>query len=135
MHCIFCDDLARAGELLLADEHAWVLLHPDWSPRGHVMIVARRHVENVSGLAQNEWLAFARTWQRVEQVLLELTGAERAMVLKLGIVTPHLHMHLYPARAGDTREEVFAAFDGRRSEPRDDAFVAELRRRLTLSAR
>jgi hypothetical protein len=39
------------------------------------------------------------------------------MVMKLGIRTPHLHVHLYPFSSNATREEVFAAFEGRLTLP------------------
>jgi diadenosine tetraphosphate (Ap4A) HIT family hydrolase len=51
----------------------------------------------------------ARVWHRAERAL----KAERVMVMKLGIQTPHLHIHLFPFDATATREEVFAAFEGR----------------------
>lgn len=135
MSCIFCEAPLTAGEAVYEDERVLVLLHPDWSPRGHAMVVAKRHVENASALDEEEWLQWTRVWQRVERVLLELTGADRAVLLKLGIVTPHLHLHIYPVPAADSREEVFAAFDGKRGTPRDASFVADLRARLTGDAR
>ncbi|HYI09903.1 MAG TPA: HIT family protein [Thermoanaerobaculia bacterium] len=130
MACVFCTDAATAGDLVYEDEHAFVLLHPDWSPRGHAMVVAKAHVENVSGLEEEAWLHLARVWHRAETVLLEATGAERAMVLKLGIQTPHLHVHIYPVSAAASRDEVFAAFDGKSGEPCDEAFVREVRARM-----
>jgi len=57
------------------------------------------------------------------------------VILKLGIVTPHLHLHIYPVPATDSREDVFAAFDGKRGTPRDARFVEDLRVRLTHDAR
>lgn len=131
MACVFCTDPGAAGELLREDERSWVLLHPDWSPRGHAMVVARRHAENASSLDEDEWLHLARTFRNAERVILAVTGKERAIVLKLGIQTPHLHLHIYPVAADASREDVFAAIDGKRGEPRDDAFVAECRSRLT----
>jgi diadenosine tetraphosphate (Ap4A) HIT family hydrolase len=131
MACVFCTDLHSAGELMTEDEWSWVLLHPDWSPRGHAMVVAKRHAENASSLDEEEWLQLARTFRKAERVILEATGKERAIVMKLGIHTPHLHLHLYPMSASANRDEVFAAIDGQRSEPRDEAFVAECRSRLT----
>jgi histidine triad (HIT) family protein len=130
MNCVFCKDVTVAGELLYEDDQTWVLLHPDWSPRGHAMVVAKAHVENVSALDEAAWLHLARVWHRTERVLLEATGAERAMILKLGIQTPHLHVHIYPVGAAANREEVFAAFDGKRAGVQDDRFVAMLRQRL-----
>ncbi len=95
------------------------------------MVIARAHVENASDLDEERWLALARVWHRAERVLLEVTGAERCIVMKLGIQTPHLHVHLYPVSSAATREQVFAAIDGKAASARDRAFVAELRRRLT----
>lgn len=133
MNCVFCTDAASAGDLVYEDQHALVLLHPDWSPRGHAMVVAKAHVENVSALDEEAWLHLARVWHRAERVLLAATGAERAVILKLGIQTPHLHVHIYPVSAAAMRDEVFAAFDGKRSEPRDESFVEKVRRNLTLA--
>jgi len=105
MPCVFCTDPAQAGELLSEDAHSWVIRHP----QGQTMIVAKRHVENVGGLDEDEWLHLARVWHRTERTL----EAERVMVMKLGIQTPHLHIHLFPFDATASREEVFAAFAGK----------------------
>lgn len=130
MTCTFCSDLSAAGDLVFEDDRVWVLLHPDWSPRGHAMVVAKRHIENASDLDEDEWLHLTRIWHRVERVLLEATGAARAIVLKLGILTPHLHLHIYPMSAAATREDVFAAIEGTSSGPRDETFVAAIRNAL-----
>jgi diadenosine tetraphosphate (Ap4A) HIT family hydrolase len=113
------------------DAHTWVLLHPDWSPRGHAMVVAKRHAENASALDEDEWLHLARVFRETERVLLDLTRTQRAIVLKLGIQTPHLHLHLYPMSETATREEVFAAIDGKRAGTKDEEFVRRCRSRLT----
>ena len=130
MTCTFCSDLSAARGLVFEDERVWVLLHPDWSPRGHAMVVAKRHVENASGLDEEEWLHLARVWHRAERAILDATGAERAIIFKLGILTPHLHIHIYPMSATATREDVFAAIDGTVSEPRDETFVTGIRNAL-----
>jgi diadenosine tetraphosphate (Ap4A) HIT family hydrolase len=130
MTCTFCSDLSDARGLVFEDERVWVLLHPDWSPRGHAMVVAKRHVENASSLDEEEWLHLARVWHRAERAILDATGAERAIIFKLGILTPHLHIHIYPMSAIATREDVFAAIDGKCSEPRDEIFVTGLRNAL-----
>jgi diadenosine tetraphosphate (Ap4A) HIT family hydrolase len=123
MSCVLCEDIASTGDVVHEDPHATVVLHSDWSVLGHAMIVAKTHVENAADLDADEWLHFARVWQRTERVLLENTGAERAIAMKLGILTPHLHVHLYPVSAEATREDVFAAIDGRTRVPRDERFV------------
>lgn len=124
-----------AQSLLFENEAARVVVHPDWSPRGHLMVVARAHVENASSLDEARWLELARVWHRAERALLETTGAERAIVMKLGIQTAHLHVHLYPVAATATREEVFAFIDARRGHPFDAELVVALRGRLTPALR
>ena len=134
MACIFCNEPTQAGEVVFDDDRTMVLLHPDWSPRGHAMVVAKRHAENASNLDEDEWLHLARVFRRTEQILLELTRTDRAIVMKLGIQTPHLHLHIFPVSNEATREDVFAAIEGQRGDAYDGDFVAELRRRLTLDA-
>ncbi|HYC63052.1 MAG TPA: HIT family protein [Thermoanaerobaculia bacterium] len=134
MTCVFCTNPREAGDVVYEDARAWVLLHPDWSPRGHAMVVAKTHVENASQLSDEEWLHLARVWHRAERVLLDLTGQERAIILKLGIATPHLHLHIYPMSARATREEMFDAIDGKHRENRDDDFVSNVTTRLDTSA-
>jgi diadenosine tetraphosphate (Ap4A) HIT family hydrolase len=130
MSCDLCDAIATTGDIVFEDERTVVVLHNDWSVRGHAMIVSRRHVENPSDLDDDEWLHFARVWQRVERVLLQLTKADRAIALKLGLKTPHLHVHLYPVGADTTREEVFAAINMQSRVPRDEAFTLDTIRAL-----
>jgi diadenosine tetraphosphate (Ap4A) HIT family hydrolase len=132
MSCTFCSELHTAGALIYQDDRTWVLLHPDWSPRGHAMVVSKRHVENASSLHEQDWLHLAHIWHHAERVLLDVTGAERAIILKLGIATPHLHMHIYPMSAGATREEVFAAIDGRASVEHDGTFIDAVKRAMSL---
>lgn len=131
MSCVFCTDVHAAGELVFEDARTWVVVHPDWSPRGHVMVVSKQHVENASALEEEHWQHLASVWHRVEKVVLAATGAERAVMLKLGIQTPHLHLHLYPVAQSATRTEVFAAIEGRSGEPADPSFVATLRELFT----
>jgi len=107
--CAFCTAPTRAGEILSEDAHSWLIRHP----QGQWMVVAKRHVENASDLDEDEWLHLARVWHRAERRLREETKAERVMVMKLGIQTPHLHIHLFPFGVEATREEVFAAFERR----------------------
>ena len=134
MSCVFCDDVHRAGDVVAEDARLWIVLHEDWAVRGHGMIVWKRHVENAADLALGDWLHFAATHHRLERALLAATGAERAVILKLGIATPHLHVHLYPVAAALDRAAVMAIIDAKARVPRDEAFVADLRARLDRAA-
>ena len=130
MSCVFCGDVRRAGDVLAEDERLWIVLHDDWAVRGHAMIVWKRHVENIADLAVDDCVHFAITHHRVERALLAATGADRAIVFKLGIATPHLHVHIYPVPAALDRGAIMAIIDAKVCEPRDEAFLAELRSRL-----
>lgn len=130
MPCTFCTNPLSVGEIVFEDDRSLVLLHRDWSPRGHAMVVAKSHIENASSLDEQNWLHLAHVWYHAERAILETTGADRAIILKLGILTPHLHVHIYPMSAAATRDDVFAAFDGKKSEPRDETFVTSIRAAL-----
>ena len=122
--------MPKTGDVVFEDEHTFVVLHNDWSVRGHAMIVAKRHVQNASDLEADEWLHFARVWQHAERILKELANADRVIALKLGLKTPHLHVHLYPVREIATRDDVFDIINMKVRVPRDETFVLDTARRL-----
>jgi diadenosine tetraphosphate (Ap4A) HIT family hydrolase len=128
--CVFCSDRSHAGDIVFEDEHALVVLHEDWSCRGHAMVVAKRHVENVSDLAFGEWAHLSALYARTERVLLDVTGADRAIVMKLGIATPHLHLHIYPVSAALERGEVMQIIDAKVRVDRDEVLVDAVRHAL-----
>jgi len=129
MTCALCGK--PAGDVVFEDEWTRVILHEDGSPRGHAMVVSRHHLENASDLDEEEFVHLARVWHRAERALLDATGAERAIILKLGILTPHLHVHIYPVGSESTREDVFAAIDGKARTERNEQFVEKVKRLLT----
>ena len=95
---------------------------------GHAMVIAKEHVENLSELLDAD--RFMKVYREAERVLLQLTGAGRAIILKLGIVTPHLHLHIYPVSASLDRKAVMDIIDGRVRVARDDSFVTRVRTAL-----
>src|SRR4051794_14856550 len=135
MHCILCDTPEQVGTIVFADERVVVLLHDDWSVEGHALVIARQHVENASGLDPVDAAYFWEVYARAERAVLAAAHVERAMMLKLGIVVPHLHVHIYPFAAAAERAAVFAAFDGTSkaglSDTQKEAFVDAVRRSLS----
>ncbi len=131
MECPLCESLAAAGTIVYQDAHAAVLLHPDEAVAGHAMVVASRHVENVSDLTPEERDHFARVHAAAERALLQITGTDRAILLKLGIQVPHLHVHIYPVRASLDRAAVMTIFDARVRERRDEMFARRVAESLT----
>ncbi len=130
MSCVFCTDVRNAGDVIAEDDKLWIVLHDDWAVRGHAMVVWKTHVENIADLAIDETVHFALAHHRAERALLAATRADRAVILKLGIATPHLHVHIYPVSETIDRTAVMEIFDARVRQPRDGALVAELRERL-----
>jgi diadenosine tetraphosphate (Ap4A) HIT family hydrolase len=107
-----------------------VILHDDWAVRGHTMIVAKRHVENLSDLGDSEAADLLNLARSVEDLLLEQTGADRAILMKLGIQTPHFHLHIYPVSSSLDRAAVMNVIDAKTRVPVDEQFVRILRDRL-----
>jgi diadenosine tetraphosphate (Ap4A) HIT family hydrolase len=134
MTCVLCDEPRTAGELLFEDARVLVILHDDFAVRGHAMVVWKQHVENVADLSLDDYLHFAAIHHRVERALLAATNAGRAILFKLGIATPHLHLHIYPVSASLDREAVMEIIENRVRDSMDDrerqAFINELRERL-----
>jgi diadenosine tetraphosphate (Ap4A) HIT family hydrolase len=130
MSCVFCNDPRTAGEVLFEDNRALVILHTDWAVRGHAMVVWKAHVENVADLTSDESAHFAAIHHRAERALLAATGADRAILLKLGVATPHLHLHIYPVSALLDRAAVMEIIDGRVRDAFDQTLIDELRERL-----
>ena len=115
-----------------------VLLHEDRAVRGHAMVVWKRHVENIADLTAAEAAELMRVYRAAERALLAATGADRAVMLKLGIQTPHLHLHIYPVSSALDRDEVMEIIDGRvrdsLSAEEEAAFINDLRERLLTAA-
>jgi diadenosine tetraphosphate (Ap4A) HIT family hydrolase len=128
MACTFCDE---KHEAVCTDDRCFVMLHDDWAVRGHAMVVWRAHVENLSDLGDDDLAHFAAVHARAERALLALTGAGRAVVMKLGIATPHLHLHIYPVAATLDRKAVMAIIDGKVREEPSAEFVQRLKDVLT----
>jgi diadenosine tetraphosphate (Ap4A) HIT family hydrolase len=134
MTCILCNEPHATGDLLFEDARVLVILHDDWAVIGHAMVVWKAHVENVADLSIDDYLDFAAIHHRVERALLAATNAERAILLKLGIATPHLHLHIYPVSRSLDRQAVMEIIENRVRDSMDDrerlAFINELRERL-----
>ncbi|MBV9493049.1 MAG: HIT family protein [Acidobacteria bacterium] len=129
--CTFCRD--STIDAVWSDARCSVLLHEDSAVRGHAMVVWRTHVENFSDLSEEDALHFARVHRAAEKALLEVTGAERAVLLKLGILTPHLHLHIYPVSSSLDRAAVMAILDAKTREEREADFAEKIRTRIPVS--
>lgn len=118
MECTFCRQLDSAAQryedLLFEDEQVFAFLHEDWSVLGHAVVVWKGHVENLSDLSPTELRQFMAAYHQIEKALLRGAEAVRAVVFKLGLMVPHLHLHIYPISASADRRQVMAAIDGQK---------------------
>ena len=127
--CSLCGDL-NSLDVVFDDGRCAIVLHEDWAVRGHAMVVWKHHVENIADLDDAEAAHLIHVEREAERALLAETGTARAILMKLGLATPHLHIHIYPVPATMTRAGVFDAIDGRSREEYDSAFVTRLRDHL-----
>ncbi|MGA7615696.1 MAG: HIT domain-containing protein [Thermoanaerobaculia bacterium] len=109
--CHFCGYDINRPEVFAESPVALALLSDDHALRGHAVVVAKRHVENLSSLSEQQAGEFVHFFRRVEEALLAVTGADRAILLKLGLQVPHLHLHIYPVSRAATRAEVMDAIE------------------------
>ncbi len=126
MACIFCEQ-KWPGDLVFEDDTVWVVLHEDWAVRGHAIVIPKTHALNLSDLDPRAGMRYSAAYRRAEIILLRETQKERAIMLKLGIVTPHLHLHIFPVSATQDRASVMTMIEGRTHESRDEAFVKQIR--------
>jgi diadenosine tetraphosphate (Ap4A) HIT family hydrolase len=134
VNCILCETPESVGPVVFDDGRLIVLLHNDWAVAGHALVIARQHVQNASDLDPGDATHFWELYARAERAVLAVSGAERAMMLKLGIQVPHLHVHIYPVAGTATRATVFDAFDGKATaelnESQRETFVDAVRSAL-----
>ena len=107
------------------------MLHPDSAVKGHSMLVAARHVENFCDLTDSEIHQLGRVQRVCERALLDVTRTDRAILMKLGIQTPHFHLHIYPVSSSLDRTAVMKIIDGKTRVPVDEQFIRILRDRLS----
>jgi len=65
-------------------------------------------------------MGFLAVLRVAERILLETTGTQRAVLMKLGIQVPHLHLHLFPVSAQAGRDDVFRMIEGQEPDGSKD---------------
>lgn len=129
--CLLCGaNRNKAGELVAGFGDWSLLLHPDSAVRGHAMLVAARHVENLADMTDSEIHQLGRVQKVCERALLDVTHTDRAILLKLGIQVPHFHLHIYPLTRTMTRDDVMRVINAEVSEVREVGFAKAVRERI-----
>ena len=110
--CLFCEIQGGEGEenalFLKRGCHWFVILNLFPYTSGHIMIVAKRHIERLSDIAPEEGEELVELFSLCERALEEAyrpeglnVGANLGASAGAGVVG-HLHFHLCPRWTGDT---------------------------------
>jgi histidine triad (HIT) family protein len=107
-HCTFCDLIHGAGEVSICYEDAEALAFMDIQPvnAGHVLVVPRRHFENLEDVPAELAMHLFRVAARLSPAVKKVAGAEGINVVvnsgaAAGQDEPHYHVHVIPRRAND----------------------------------
>jgi histidine triad (HIT) family protein len=128
MACVFCEIVAGRIPGLAVWESRDYLLLLDIRPiaSGHVLLLPKKHAEDLFLLPEREYGRLLKTARRVAPVLRRATGAQRIGLVVEGFGVPHVHVHLVPVnqagelnpeRAKDTDMEMLRAIQ-KRLKPR-----------------
>jgi len=108
MDCIFCkiiDGEIPAVKVLDKDQ---VIAFMDINPasRGHMLIVPKKHVENIFEISEDDLSAVMNAVKRCAQAVRQALKAEGITVLQLNgkasdQIIPHLHVHIMPRWQND----------------------------------
>jgi histidine triad (HIT) family protein len=104
--CLFCGIVAGAVPAFKVvdtpDGVGFLDIRPVF--KGHVLVVPRPHVPELTGLEKDLLPGFFALVQRVAAAVPEATGAKGTFVAMNNIVSqsvPHLHAHVVPRTKGD----------------------------------
>ena len=108
MECIFCKIVA--GEIpavkVLDEEQALAFMDINPASRGHLLVIPKRHAENIFEISEGDLAAVMKAVRRCARAAKQALKAEGVTVLQLngkasGQVVPHLHVHIMPRWASD----------------------------------
>ena len=103
MDCIFCKIIA--GEIpavkVLDDERVLAFMDINPSSRGHMLVVPKKHAENIFEIPESDLAAVTKAVKRCATAVKEALKAEGVTVLQLNgkasdQIVPHLHIHIMP---------------------------------------
>ena len=132
--CIFCAIVAGLAPAARVFDDEDCLAFMDIQPlaRGHVLVIPKRHAENLFDLEADEAAAVARTAKQLAHALRTVLEPEGLRLFQLngaaaGQTVFHYHTHLLPRNA-DEPDVNPAALRGRK--PADRAELEELAGRI-----
>lgn len=110
-NCIFCKIIA--GEIpchkLYEDERVLAFLDVGPLSEGHTLVIPKGHYLTIDEVSSEDAAAMGRIVPSLSKAIMQATGATSWNLLQnnggaAGQVVPHVHLHLIPRPAGDSRE-------------------------------
>jgi histidine triad (HIT) family protein len=108
MECIFCKIID--GEIpavkVLDDERVLAFMDINPSSRGHMLVVPKKHAENIFEISESDLAAMIKVVKRCATAAKEALKAEGVTVLQLNgkasdQIVPHIHIHVMPRWEND----------------------------------
>jgi histidine triad (HIT) family protein len=108
MECIFCKIIAGEIPAVKVLDEELVLAFMDINPssRGHMLVVPKKHAENIFEISESDLAAMIKVVKRCATAAKEALKAEGVTVLQLNgkasdQIVPHIHIHVMPRWEND----------------------------------
>jgi histidine triad (HIT) family protein len=108
MECIFCKIIDGEIPAVKVLDEELVLAFMDINPstRGHMLVVPKKHAENIFEISEGDLTAVITAVKRCSEAVKEALKAEGVTVLQLNgrasdQIVPHLHIHIMPRWEND----------------------------------
>jgi histidine triad (HIT) family protein len=108
MECIFCKIINGEIPAVKVLDEELVLAFMDINPstRGHMLVVPKRHAENIFEISEGDLTAVITAVKRCATAVKQALKAEGATILQLNgkasdQIVPHLHIHIMPRWEND----------------------------------
>ena len=108
MDCIFCKIID--GEIpavkVLDEELVIAFMDINPSSKGHMLVVPKRHAENIFEIPESDLAATVKAVKRCAKAVKEALNAEGITILQLNgkasdQIIPHFHIHIIPRWEND----------------------------------
>ena len=109
--CVFCRIFAahqdKKNLIFIRQPHAWAVLNLYPYSNGHCLVLPNRHVNDISKLSQEEYVALMDLLREVKDLLQKVfkpqgfnVGINLGQISGAGIPS-HVHVHIVPRWGGD----------------------------------
>lgn len=107
MDCIFCN---ISKDKIIHEDPYWITIYDEFPvSKGHVLIIPKRHISNITELKSNEWAYLFSAIMFIEGYLKEKFNCDGFNIginqgKAAGQTIEHLHIHVIPRYNGDIED-------------------------------